>query len=67
MFPNAGGPANTTLVMSQELFNTAFRKGQFGYATAMGVVLAAVTMAFAAIAFFIFRLVKGRESGKAKR
>ena len=37
--------------MSQELFNTAFRKGQFGYATAMGVVLAVVTLLFAAIVF----------------
>ena len=65
MFPNAGGPANTTLVMSQELFNTAFRKGQFGYATAMGVVLAAVTMLFAAIVFVAFRLIRGREVGRA--
>jgi N-acetylglucosamine transport system permease protein len=65
MFPNAGGPANTTLVMSQELFNTAFRKGQFGYATAMGVVLAAVTMLFAAIVFVVFRVIRGREVGRA--
>jgi N-acetylglucosamine transport system permease protein len=64
MFPNAGGPANTTLVMSQELFNTAFRKGQFGYATAMGVVLAAVTMLFAAIVFAVFRLIRGRAEGR---
>ena len=48
--PN-GGPDNTTRTMSQELFNTAFRKGQFGYATAMGVVLAVVTLLFAAIVF----------------
>ena len=25
-----GGPNNSTLVMSQELFNTAFKKGEFG-------------------------------------
>lgn len=67
MFPNAGGPANTTLVMSQELFNTAFRKGQFGYATAMGVVLAAVTMLFAAIVFVVFRVIRGREVGRVDR
>ncbi|WP_084485821.1 carbohydrate ABC transporter permease [Humibacter albus] len=65
LFPNAGGPANTTLVISQDLFNTAFRKGQFGYATAMGVVLAAITLLFAAIVFGIVRLTKGREEGRS--
>ena len=58
--PN-GGPANTTLTMSQELFNTAFRKGQFGYATSMGVVLAVVTLLFAAIIFTVNRLSGGGE------
>jgi N-acetylglucosamine transport system permease protein len=47
--------------MSQELFNTAFRKGQFGYATAMGVVLAVVTLLFAVIVFAINRLTGGGE------
>jgi N-acetylglucosamine transport system permease protein len=58
--PN-GGPDNTTRTMSQELFNTAFRKGQFGYATAMGVVLAVVTLLFAAIVFATNRLTGGGE------
>jgi N-acetylglucosamine transport system permease protein len=58
--PN-GGPNNTTLTMSQDLFNTAFRKGGFGYATAMGVVLAVVTLLFAAIVFAINRLTGGGE------
>jgi len=58
--PN-GGPNNTTLTMSQDLFNTAFRKGQFGYATAMGVVLAVVTLLLAAIVFAINRLAGGGE------
>jgi N-acetylglucosamine transport system permease protein len=49
--------------MSQELFITAFRKGQFGYATAMGVVLAVVTLLFAAIVFAVSRLTGGRERG----
>lgn len=62
LFPNAGGPANTTLVMSQELFNTAFHKGQFGYATAMGVVLAAVTWLFVAIVFGVNRATRGSDS-----
>ena len=61
LFPNAGGPDNTTLVMSQELFITAFRKGQFGYATAMGVVLAVVTLLFAAVVFGVNRLLGGRD------
>ena len=58
--PN-GGPDNTTRTMSQELFNTAFRKGQFGYATAMGVVLAVVTLLFAVIVFAVNRLTGGGE------
>lgn len=58
--PN-GGPDNTTRTMSQELFNTAFRKGQFGYATAMGVVLAVVTLLFAVIVFTTNRLTGGGE------
>jgi N-acetylglucosamine transport system permease protein len=58
--PN-GGPNNTTLTMSQELFNTAFRKGQFGYATAMGVVLAVVTLLFAVIVYAVNRLTGGGE------
>jgi N-acetylglucosamine transport system permease protein len=56
-----GGPNNTTLTMSQELFNTAFRKGQFGYATAMGVVLAIVTLLFAALVFAVNRATGGGE------
>jgi N-acetylglucosamine transport system permease protein len=58
--PN-GGPANTTLTMSQDLYNTAFRKGQFGYATAMGVVLAIVTLVFAVIVFAVNHFTGGRE------
>jgi N-acetylglucosamine transport system permease protein len=56
-----GGPNNTTLTMSQDLFNTAFRKGQFGYATAMGVVLAVVTLVFAAVVFAVNHFTGGGE------
>jgi N-acetylglucosamine transport system permease protein len=52
--------------MSQELFNTAFRKGQFGYATAMGVVLAIVTLLFAVIVFAINRLTRGGERRRSR-
>jgi N-acetylglucosamine transport system permease protein len=56
-----GGPQNSTLVMPQQLFTTAFTKGQFGYSTAMGVILAAVTMLFAALVFLVNALTGGRE------
>jgi N-acetylglucosamine transport system permease protein len=51
-----GGPQNSTLVISQELFKTAFTKGQFGYACAMGVVLAGITLLFAGVVFLVDRL-----------
>jgi N-acetylglucosamine transport system permease protein len=56
-----GGPDNSTLVMPQRLLNTAFSKGQFGLASAMGVVLALATLAFAAIVFAVNWLTGGRE------
>ncbi|MFZ3597550.1 carbohydrate ABC transporter permease [Streptomyces sp. BH104] len=67
MLPN-GGPANSTLTISQQLFNTAFRKQQFGLATAMGIVLAVVTLVFAALVFLVNHLTGGGENeGKEKR
>lgn len=50
----SGGPANSTVVISQHLLNTAFKKGKFGYATSMGATLAVITLVFAALIFFIF-------------
>jgi N-acetylglucosamine transport system permease protein len=61
-----GGPNNSTLTMSQDLYNTAFRKGQFGYATAMGVSLAIVTLLFAVLIFVINRLTGGGKPGDAR-
>jgi N-acetylglucosamine transport system permease protein len=58
-----GGPGNSTLVMSQYLFRTAFEKGQFGLASAMGVVLAVITLLFAALVIGIFRLIGGKDEG----
>lgn len=52
----SGGPANSTVVISQHLLNTAFKKGKFGYATSMGATLAIITLAFAAIVFLVFYL-----------
>ena len=57
-----GGPDDSTLVISQELFKTAFTKGQFGLACAMGVVLAGITLLYAAIVFLVDRLTGGRET-----
>ena len=59
-----GGPNNSTLVMAQQLFTTAFTKGQFGLACAMGVVLAGVTLLFAALVFTVNRLLGGKEDAR---
>lgn len=60
---STGGPGNTTLVMSQYLYRTAFEKGQFGLASAMGVVLAVITLLFAALVFAVNRLTGGKDDG----
>ena len=57
-----GGPDNSTLVMPQRLLDAAFAKGQFGLASAMGVVMAIATLAFAAIVFALNRLIGGQDS-----
>jgi len=56
-----------TIVMSQDLYNTAFRKGQFGYATSMGVVLAVVTLLFATLVFLVNRWTGGGSSSPKDR
>jgi len=63
--PN-GGPQNSTLTMSQALFQSAFGQGKFGYATAMGVVLAIVTLLFAALVFGVNALTGGRDREPAR-
>ena len=62
-----GGPANSTLVISQDLLVTAFKKGKFGYASSMGATLAIITLAFAALVFFVFWLTGERSIGKPKK
>lgn len=56
---SAGGPEYSTVVMSQRLFKSAFTDGQAGLASAMGVVLAVVTLLFAALVFLVNRLTGG--------
>ncbi|RCK68457.1 sugar ABC transporter permease [Desertihabitans brevis] len=58
-----GGPDRATWVMSQELFDTAFVANKWGLASAMGVVLALVTLAFAALVFLVNRLTGAEKEG----
>lgn len=44
-----GGPANATQILSTYIFTTAFRKLDFGYASAIAVVLLALLLAYAAL------------------
>jgi len=55
----SGGPDNSTLVITQQIYRTAFSQGQFGLACAMGVVLAVVTFLFVAAIFTVSRLLRG--------
>ena len=58
-----GGPNYSTLVMSQELFNTAFGgQNMWGRGSAMGVVLAFVTLVFAGLIFLVNRLTGGKDA-----
>ena len=41
-----GGPANATLVMYQNIYNTAFNYFDMGYAAAQAFVLTALVMIF---------------------
>ena len=59
-----GGPANATLVISQDLLVTAFKKGKFGYASSMGATLAIITLVFAALVFLVFYLTSGERAAK---
>ena len=63
---SGGGPNNSTLTMSQYLLTTAFKKGQFGYATAMGVTLAILTLAFALLVFLVNYLTGGRDERRVR-
>ncbi|MCM2576963.1 carbohydrate ABC transporter permease [Streptomyces meridianus] len=55
MTVNQGGPNYSTLVLPVYLYNKAFRDGQAGYATAVGVALLLVTMLFAVVAMGLGR------------
>lgn len=61
-----GGPNNSTWILSQQLFQTAFVQGRFGEACALGVVLAALTLAFAGLVFFINWVTGGRKENRIR-
>jgi len=44
-----GGPANSTQILSTYIFTTAFRKLDFGYASAIAVILLLLLLAYAAV------------------
>ncbi|MGP9681892.1 MULTISPECIES: carbohydrate ABC transporter permease [unclassified Brachybacterium] len=54
MTPN-GGTGNSTKVVSLHLYQTAFRDGRFGEASAMGVIMAIVTMLVAVLVITVGR------------
>ncbi|MDQ6659079.1 MAG: sugar ABC transporter permease [Actinomycetota bacterium] len=57
-----GGPNNSTLVMSQDLYMTAFSQtNKFGLACAMGVVLALITLLYSAVVFLVNKATGGTD------
>lgn len=58
MTPN-GGTGNSTLTVSLYLYQTAFQQTQFGQASAMGVVMALITMLMAVLVVTLSRKKKG--------
>lgn len=59
MTPN-GGTDNSTKVVSLHLYQTAFRDGRFGEASAMGVIMAVVTMLVAMLVIGLGRSRKDK-------
>jgi N-acetylglucosamine transport system permease protein len=51
----SGGPDNSTQVISNYLYQTGFKFGQFGYASAMGVALCILTLLLAGLTFRVTR------------
>ena len=50
-----GGPANSTQILSTYVFTTAFRKLDFGYASAIAVALLALLLVYAVLLLAIRR------------
>jgi multiple sugar transport system permease protein len=45
----AGGPANSTQILSTYIFTTAFKKLDFGYASALAVALLLLLFVYAVV------------------
>ncbi|WP_369055721.1 carbohydrate ABC transporter permease [Kineococcus terrestris] len=58
----SGGPGDATRVIQYYIFDLAFQRYQFGYASAVSVVLFAI---LAVVAFFQLRLMRANESDVA--
>ena len=56
----AGGPGQSTLVVSQYIFQKGFIENQFGYASAISIVLFAICFVITVVQFLINR--RGSES-----
>lgn len=52
---DSGGPNNSTQVLGNYIYVTAFQDGRFGYATALGVALFVVTIVLAAVSLRMMR------------
>jgi N-acetylglucosamine transport system permease protein len=50
-----GGPDHATTVLGMEIYKSAFRQYQMGYASAMGVALFFLTLTFAALTLRVTR------------
>jgi len=58
IFPlTGGGPANETMVLSLELYNSAFRMFNIGMASAVATVLFVIVASIAAIQFRVSKNV----------
>jgi N-acetylglucosamine transport system permease protein len=66
LFARNSSPRHSATTLTQQLYIEAFSHGRFGYATAMGVVFAAVTLAYAGVVFGVFRLIKGRDDWRER-
>lgn len=62
-----GGPQNSTLVITQQIYSAAFREGRFGLACAMGVVLAVLTFLFVGIVFGVGKVLGREKKAEVRR
>ncbi|MDR2378009.1 MAG: ABC transporter permease subunit [Bifidobacteriaceae bacterium] len=61
MFPAGTSPEYSTVTLTQDLYATAFTKGNFGYAASMGVCLALIMLVYAGAVAAVFRLIGASE------